>query len=352
MAEDPSIGDGRTLVPGARAAGVEPIGSRIAGRYEIVSVLGQGGMGVVYECRDLQLGRRVAVKRMLVTTGGHERFLREARVVAALDHPGIVAVHNLGADAQGPYIDMAFLQGADLGSWVKQHGALAPQELLRVAREICRALAYAHGRDVIHRDLKPSNLFRLPDGTIKLLDFGLARVEEDAGLSMVGVGMGTAEYAAPEQREDASRVDARTDIFSLGATLYFLATAKPPRMMSERHLPEQMRELVVALVEERPDDRPASALDVASQIERVEVALGYRPPPNAAMSTRQCSQCRATIAGTAKFCPECGAAVGGRAGQASAASASMPYPAATGVRGDRLTWAEMLEQRPDAAVVT
>jgi serine/threonine protein kinase len=89
---------------------------------------------------------------MLVTTGGHERFLREARVVAALDHPGIVAVHNLGADAQGPYIDMAFLQGADLGRWVKQHGALAPQELLRVAREICRALAYAHGRDVIHRD--------------------------------------------------------------------------------------------------------------------------------------------------------------------------------------------------------
>ena len=273
-----TLGDGRTFVPNSPSAEHAP-GTVIDGRFEILGPLGRGGMGQVYRARDQRLGRQVALKRLLgsgaMSGTARERFDREAKAIAALQHSGIVTLHDYGADAQGPYLVMELLEGSDLGTWVKQHGALPVKEVLRVAREICRALAYAHGRDVIHRDLKPSNLFRLPDGTIKLLDFGLARVEEDASLSqpqlsVVGVGMGTADYAAPEQREDASSADARSDIYSLGATLYFLASGKSPRMMSERHLPEQIRELVVSLVEERPADRPASIAEVLEAISRAE----------------------------------------------------------------------------------
>ena len=280
-------------------------------------MLGRGGMGQVYRARDRRLSRQVALKRILgagaLNAKSRERFDREARSVASLTHPGIVALHDYGVDDHGPYFVMELLEGADLSSWVKQRGPMPAGEVLRVAHEIGRALDYAHGRGIVHRDLKPSNLFRLPDGTIKLLDFGLARVEEEADLSqaqlsVVGLGMGTANYAAPEQREDASRADARSDIYSLGATLYFLSTGRSPRVMSEKYIPSELRALVLQLVEELPQDRPSTVGSALELFRHSEVTAMPAPATMEAMTTIKpsCPGCRAEVRIGAKYCFKCG----------------------------------------------
>ena len=311
-----SIGEGLTQGQAVPSADHAP-GTVIDGRFEIVGLLGRGGMGQVYRARDRRLSRQVALKRLLgagaLNAKARERFDREARSVAGLTHPGIVALYDYGVDEHGPYFVMELLEGADLSSWVKQSGPMPAPEVLRVAREICRALDYAHGRGIVHRDLKPSNLFRLPDGTIKLLDFGLARVEEDAGLSqpqlsVVGLGMGTADYAAPEQREDASRADARSDIYSLGATLYFLATGRSPRVMSEKYLPSELRVLVLQLVEEHAADRPANVAEAVKLFAASEARVLPAPATVEVKPTTKpaCPRCQASVPQEAKFCVKCG----------------------------------------------
>ena len=310
---DRSIGDDRTSHGGSGFYATESVGDSIAGKFLVLRLIGRGGMGAVYECLDKHLQRPVAVKRLAVVGSGFERFLREAKSVAKLSHSGIVTIHEYGVDDRGPYMVMELLEGADLSSWVKQSGPMPAPEVLRVAREICRALDYAHGRGIVHRDLKPSNLFRLPDGTIKLLDFGLARVEEDAGLSqpqlsVVGLGMGTADYAAPEQREDASRADARSDIYSLGATLYFLATGRSPRVMSEKYLPSELRALVLQLVEEHAADRPRSVEAVVELISRSERDATVAPQP-VEEDDLGCPKCKTPNALEAKLCRRCGASL-------------------------------------------
>jgi serine/threonine protein kinase len=244
-------------------------------------------MGAVYRCRDLQLGRAVALKRILRMgadgAAGLERFRREAQAVASLSHRNIVTVHALAEDAAGPYLVMELLVGTDLGALVATSGALSVAEVLDIATQVGAALSYAHRRGIAHRDIKPSNLFRLRDGTVKVLDFGLARTSVDSALSQEGFGLGTIDYVSPEQRRDASRVDHRSDLFSLGATLYHLATGRSPRLVRERDLPEELRNVVLSLMEDRPEDRPFSVEEALASLQAAARAPVDAPAPAPAL---------------------------------------------------------------------
>ena len=194
------------------------------GRYRVRHALGDGGFGTVYLCQDTQLDRPVAVKVIRggpeVSQTGAERFLQEARRLAQLSHPGIVAVHDVGLDGGQVYIVSDFLEGPDLGRWLEDNRP-SWQEAARIAAAVADALAHAHARLIVHRDVKPANIIITPDRGPVLVDFGLGLDEAGAGGSELGIISGTPAYMAPEQVAGAAhRIDGRTDIYSLGVVLY------------------------------------------------------------------------------------------------------------------------------------
>lgn len=203
------------------------------GRYEIVGKAGEGGMGVVYKARHPELNRIVALKVMIA--GEHaaedtiDRFQREARAAAALQHPNIAAVFDVGREHPLYYIVMEFVDGRSLDDLIFDPG-LKPEEAARMARDLARALQYAHERNIVHRDIKPGNVLVDGHGTAKLVDFGLAKsMVDDKTLTKTGEIIGTACYMPPEQASGSMRsVDARSDIYSLGAVLYQMLTGRAP----------------------------------------------------------------------------------------------------------------------------
>ncbi|WP_239491857.1 serine/threonine-protein kinase [Luteitalea sp. TBR-22] len=252
------------------------------GRFRVDSMLGRGGMGEVYRAFDPTLQRTVAIKTVrpdLLTPESRARLLREAQACARLQHPNIVTVHDAGEVDGLVYIAMEYLQGRSLADALHEPG-FGYARRLRVLIDILGALQHAHAQGVIHRDVKPRNVHCLPDGTVKLVDFGLARAPQSASLTSDGVVLGTLHYASPEQLR-GEELDARTDIFSTGVLAYELFTGRlpfgerddtasavmlrvigqPPRPMDTliaRELPE-----LVAIVEramaKAPADRFASA---------------------------------------------------------------------------------------------
>jgi serine/threonine protein kinase len=193
-------------------------GTVLAGRYEITSPIATGGMGEVWKARDTRLNRIVAVKRLTEQHSG--RFEQEARAIAALNHPHICQIYDVGAD----YLVLEFVEGVTLADRIRTRGApgLPQEELLRIARQIAEGLDEAHRAGILHRDLKPANVMITTNGSTKLLDFGLARLvsrEADVTQTQQGVVVGTAAYMSPEQAEGRP-VDARSDVFSFGAVLY------------------------------------------------------------------------------------------------------------------------------------
>ena len=201
------------------------------GKYEIVDELGSGGMGTVYRARDPVLDRLVALKTMF--TGGaleeeaRRRFLREARSVARLQHPNIITIFEFGEVDGRPFIAMELLEGLDLDQAVQQGRLSDLGAKLRIIEQLCQGLDYAHSRGVIHRDVKPSNVFVLDDGTAKLLDFGIARIEGSTFATDKGVVLGTPHYMAPEQFKP-DPIDQRVDMWSVGVILYELLTGARP----------------------------------------------------------------------------------------------------------------------------
>ncbi len=278
---DPSIGQQPTRHDQASARVELSGGTLIGQRYEVVRALGKGGMGEVHLCRDTKVGREVAIKFLRLDLVADapllERFRREARAVGQLAHAHIVTLYDYEVDASGTYLVMELLRGVDLAAHVRANGPLASAEVRRIALQVLDALEYAHARQVVHRDIKPSNLFLQESGVVKVLDFGLARSAGDASLSIIGAGLGTADYVAPEQAEDATRADARSDQFSLGATLYFLLTGKSPRVVRERDIPEAWRDLVLRMLEQAPVERYGNLGEVRAELQ--ELALGDRKPP-------------------------------------------------------------------------
>ena len=207
----------------------------VVGRYRIVSLIGAGGMGEVYLADDEKLGRRVAIKILPEAVSRDAeaklRMLREARAVAALDHPNVCTIYEVGEHEGRPYIAMQFIEGETLFERLKQ-SRLSPSECLDIATQVAAALDEAHSHGVIHRDIKPMNIMITVRGQVKVLDFGLAkfdsRVDSSTDLkSRTGIITGTAPYMSPEQLR-GSPVDARSDIFSLGVVLYEMATGSRP----------------------------------------------------------------------------------------------------------------------------
>jgi eukaryotic-like serine/threonine-protein kinase len=203
------------------------------GKYDVLDVLGRGGMGVVYRARDARLGRVVAIKMLTEGFSGNsemlQRFYREASQTGALRHNNIVIVFDAGDQEGEPYIVMEFVEGEPLDKTLKEQKRLQLEPALSIVEQVCLALAYAHRNGVVHRDVKPANVIVQKDGTAKLLDFGIARDETrvDQSLTSTGTLVGTPAYMAPE-RFQGTAIDGRSDIFSAGVLLYQLVTGKLP----------------------------------------------------------------------------------------------------------------------------
>src|SRR5262245_58462639 len=266
------------------------------GPYRVLKVLGAGAMGVVFQAEDPHLRRLVALKVMRPSLAAsaefHRRFLREARLAAAIEHEHIVTVYQVGEDRGVPFLAMQLLRGQTLEERLRRAGGRLPlPAVLRVGREIAEGLAAAHARGLVHRDIKPANVWlEQRRGRVRIVDFGLARGSEpDAQLSRAGAAIGTPAYMAPEQAVGAA-VDARCDLFSLGAVLYRAATGQSPfgdrdtlsilsalatRTPVPPHrvvpsLPRLFSGLAMRLLARDPDDRPQSAREMVEAIEALE----------------------------------------------------------------------------------
>jgi beta-lactam-binding protein with PASTA domain/predicted Ser/Thr protein kinase len=206
-------------------------------RYEIGGVLGRGGMAEVHRGRDLRLGREVAVKVLrsdLARDPSFQvRFRREAQAAASLNHPAIVAVYDTGEDrtttGATPYIVMEYVEGETLRDVIRREGHLEPERAMSLAADICGALDFSHRNGIVHRDVKPGNVMITPQGTVKVMDFGIARAVSDSAATMTSTAavIGTAQYLSPEQARGEG-VDARSDVYSMGCLLYELVTGAPP----------------------------------------------------------------------------------------------------------------------------
>ncbi|WP_165990240.1 serine/threonine-protein kinase, partial [Streptomyces sp. YIM 98790] len=291
----------------------------IHGRYELIEQIGRGGMGQVWRARDEALGRQVAVKCLQPLGGAQrdeeylrslrERFRREARVAASLQHRGITVVHDFGEYDGTLYLVMELLDGQNLSEILtaRQAEPLPEPDIADIAHQVAAALAYTHAQGVVHRDLKPANVMRLADGTVKILDFGIARLAHDIGLNAkltsTGMAMGTPHYMSPEQISGAA-VDHRSDLYSLGCVLYELATGAPPFdlgdpwaiLVGHRETPPEplravraelspsLERLILGLLAKDPADRPEDAADQARRLvlEAARAETGAPAPPGRA----------------------------------------------------------------------
>lgn len=219
-------------VPGA---GEEPpavgAGHLLAGRYRVRELLGEGGMSRVYLADDGDLDRPVAVKvlRAEDSEDAEEvgRLRDEARAIAAIDHPGVVEVHDVGVTASGVFVVMAYVEGESLARRLDRTGPLPAPLVAAIGRAVCDALAAAHGARVVHRDVSPGNIILRPDGGVTLADFGIARRGAGAGRTRTGYIVGTPAYLAPEQARGHA-VDGRADLYALGCCLFAALTGRPP----------------------------------------------------------------------------------------------------------------------------
>ncbi len=268
------------------------------GEFRVLKILGHGGMGVVFMGEDPKLGRKVAIKAMLPhlaqSRSSQVRFLREARAAAALEHDHIVPIFHVGEDRGAPYIVMPFLKGQPLDQ--RLHGAepMPVTEILRMGREVARALEAAHKSGLIHRDIKPANIWlEGPEERVKILDFGLARAtSQAAGLTQQGAIVGTPSYMSPEQARGET-VDARCDLWSLGVVLYRMGTGQQPFVGKDAvstlmavamnkpaapiqinaALPPELSDLVMHLLEKDLDKRVKTAAEVVQSLQAIEKEL-------------------------------------------------------------------------------
>ena len=266
-------------------------GTVLRGRYRIVELIGQGGMGAVYKAEDLRLpGRICAVKEVFpelyglteITEDLHAQFYQEAQVLARLDHPNLPKVSDFFSEGQREYLVMDYVPGRDLEEIViatrREGGFLDERQVLVWAAQLCDALEYLHSQDppILHRDIKPANIKVMPDGRIKLVDFGLVKLlaPDDSRTITVVQGRGTAAYTPLEQYGgETDHTDPRSDIYALGATLYHLLAGEPPADARERFLhPGSLKPLrvlnprvsartemaIARAMAMHPDDRPPS----------------------------------------------------------------------------------------------
>lgn len=271
------------------AGAVTPRRRVLNGRYELDELpIGKGGMGEVWLGRDTKLGRRVAVKLIRFPDGQPDeelvqRFVRESRITAGLEHPGVPAVYDVGTDQGRPFMVMQRIEGISGADLIAEHGALPVGWAAAIAAQACAVLAAAHRSSLIHRDLKPGNLMLCPDGTVRVLDFGLAvaLASADSQITRSGQTLGTPAYMAPELVL-AGTTGPQTDLYAVGCTLHEMLAGRqpfrgttayavmnkhvderPPRLRSLRpDIPVELESLVLQLLAKTAEDRPSSAEEV------------------------------------------------------------------------------------------
>lgn len=268
------------------------------GRYEIVSELGQGAMGTVYLGRDPKINREVAIKTLAYSGVDEtqlpmikERFFREAEAAGRLNHPGIVTIFDAGEEHDLAYLAMEFLGGEDLSVHCKPDTLLPVAEVLGIIADIAEALAYAHSNNVVHRDIKPANIMRQPDGSVKVTDFGIARVVSDSQ-TQTGMVLGTPSYMSPEQVA-AKKVDGRSDLFSLGSVCYELLCGE------KAFVGDSMASLMynIANVRYKPLSERRKGLPMCSHdlVDMMLVKSVSRRPDNAAIVAAAARACRERV---------------------------------------------------------
>ncbi|MEV7581237.1 serine/threonine-protein kinase [Streptomyces erythrochromogenes] len=295
----------------------------LAGRYQLDSRLGQGGMGEVWAASDLRLRRTVAIKMVLATHLRDDRlaaqvlarFRREGEAAARLNHRNIAVVHDLGehretrGDGQeevSPFLVMEFLEGRDLATVLREDhpGGLPLEMVLEYGAQVCDGLAAAHARSIVHRDIKPSNLMLLDDGTVKICDFGIAQIQDGTlGLTTTGALLGSPLYMAPEQLRGQTPTHA-VDLYALGVSLYelltgralftadsayaviamHLSTVPEPPSTRQPAIPPSIDTLVTSLLAKEPAGRPFTAEDVAALLRSARLAPGAISDPAAEVS--------------------------------------------------------------------
>ncbi|MDD2706806.1 MAG: protein kinase [Verrucomicrobiae bacterium] len=315
------------------------IGMRV-GNYRIAGFIGRGGMGMVYRAFHETLERPAAIKFLPPEMASAdpeyvERFLREARAAASLSHPNIIGVFDAGEQDGLYYLAMEYVDGSDLKRILNERGALPEDEVLNHGRAMSLALACAHERGLVHRDIKPENMIMTSGGVLKLADLGLAKqMNENSGLTQAGTVVGTPYYISPEQVRGDEDVDLRTDIYSLGATLFHLATGRPPFIggssheVMSRHLTEMRpspREvnpslspgfdaLFFKMMARERDKRYQNMSETAAAIDRClqrcamrNVQVQTDGPSPVVESPPVASAPVPPDAKTARHCPQCGA---------------------------------------------
>lgn len=290
------------------------IGREVAGRYRILTKLGEGGMGAVYKAEQISLKRTVALKvlrpELSAEPGMVRRFNAEAELAARLSHPNTVTLFDFGQDADGClFIAMEYLEGVSLREVLTREGALVPGRALAICEQLCASLADAHSRGIVHRDLKPDNVMLVQRGrqtdVVRVLDFGIAKLREEQGdvtampMTRAGDLIGTPQYMAPEQIRGET-VDARTDVYALGAMLYEMVTGRlpfeaptlmailskhltempvPPReRRPDLRIPPSLSQLIMDALQKEPARRPATMDAFADRLARLVVDMEPRGP--------------------------------------------------------------------------
>lgn len=285
----------------------------LAGRYQLKHKVGEGGMGTVFVAHDAELDREVAVKMLAPTLINDqdvvERFEREAKLTAGLDHPNIVPIYDVGRHEGRPFIVMKLLPGDTLAGVLRQKGGFTSDETLQLLKQVASGLDYLHQKGFIHRDIKAGNIFLAPDGHATILDFGILRSRKaDAGLTRSGMVMGTPHYMAPEQAMGLKNVDHRVDLYALAVVLFECLTgtlpfeadselrliqmqahSPPPEILDRAPwIPKPVADVVKKALSKKPEDRYWSAAEMLKALEAAYRDSGGHPsapPPNVAVSS-------------------------------------------------------------------
>lgn len=246
-------------------------GEVVQGRYEVQRLLGRGGMGMVYLVLDYETQNLLALKTLLPQYVSNERalqrFNREINACRRLNHPAIVKIFDAQHEGSLVFFTMEYIEGKSLRKWMQQRGKLGIGSTVRIISLLCDALAHAH-QFTIHRDLSPDNVMVLSDGSIKLLDFGLAKITDaDDGLTRIGVSLGKMQYNSPEQRASAKEVDYRTDIYAIGIMFFEMLTGQVPKREQKPtdirpDIPKSCDEFYLKAAAYNPADRFQSVVEI------------------------------------------------------------------------------------------
>lgn len=292
---------GPTVAGGAGVV-AEPVEGELAGvfpQFQILELIGSGGMGRVYKVMQPGLGRVAALKVMMPELAKDpafvERFTREGRALARLQHPNIVSVFDIGETGGYCWLLMEYVDGVNLRQ-VMQSGSLSPKDALQIIPGVCAALEYAHGQGVLHRDIKPENILLDGAGRVKIADFGVAKLSEGEGrrvtLTVSGSSLGTPAYMAPEQIERPQDVDHRADIYSLGVVFYEMLTGELPlgrfpAPSETKGVDPRFDNVVFRTLEKQRERRYQTAGEMKTQVEQVRGAEGPPPMPSGPVPPRR-----------------------------------------------------------------